>query len=367
MFRISDIDVMSISVPLKTPLKLAGITIGNAENIIVRIADSDGTVGWGEASSAPTMTGETPEGMVSAVKFMKNGLLDLEIQELSNIHPTLEKLMYGNQSAKAAIEMALVDIAAKRLNAPAYEVLGGAKRTKAPVISMIAGAGQDNETANALKLADLGFVAFKVKVGVGSAESDLARCRSVRQALGPEQRISADANQGYEKNDALTFAKSAGDAGLDFFEQPVAGHDLETMQACARAASIPLGADEGLHSIEDIRRHHEAGAASGGSLKTIKLGGLYPVLEAANLMQELGMNINLAGKIADTTIGSSMIAHLALVLPQLNWDVSITNQYLAADLVDNPLQIDKGHISVTDAPGFGFEPSEQHLQKFTVG
>ena len=77
------------------------------------------------------------------------------------------------------------------------------------------------------------------------------------------------------------------------------------------------------------------------------------------------MNVNLAGKIADTTIGSSMIAHLALVLPQLNWDTSITNQYLAHDLVDSPLTIKNGQVSVLDAPGFGYEPSEEKLLKFT--
>ena len=68
--RIRAITPMTVRLPLAKPLKLADGTIGTADNLLVRITDSDGDIGWGEAASAPTMTGETPEGMLAAVNFM---------------------------------------------------------------------------------------------------------------------------------------------------------------------------------------------------------------------------------------------------------------------------------------------------------
>src|SRR5256884_2069317 len=60
------VDAIPVALPLKSPMKMAGITISKAENLLVQIEAMDGTVGWGEASSAPTMTGDTLGGLVAA-------------------------------------------------------------------------------------------------------------------------------------------------------------------------------------------------------------------------------------------------------------------------------------------------------------
>jgi len=62
------VDAIPIALPLKSPMKMAGVTITTAENLLVRIETADGTVGWGEAASAPTMTGDTLGGLVCAVR-----------------------------------------------------------------------------------------------------------------------------------------------------------------------------------------------------------------------------------------------------------------------------------------------------------
>ena len=62
------VDAIPVALPLKAPMKMAGVTITKAENLLVRIEAADGTVGWGEAASAPTMTGDTQGGLVAAVR-----------------------------------------------------------------------------------------------------------------------------------------------------------------------------------------------------------------------------------------------------------------------------------------------------------
>jgi len=69
------------------------------------------------------------------------------------------------------------------------------------------------------------------------------------------------------------------------------------MAQVARHASVPIGADEGLHSNADIQRHHDVSAAQGGRLKMIKLGGMTRTYQAAKLCGTLGMSINMAGQI----------------------------------------------------------------------
>jgi L-alanine-DL-glutamate epimerase-like enolase superfamily enzyme len=362
MFRIAEIDAFAVAVPLKTPIKMAGIVIDTCDNLIVKITDGDGNVGWGEACSAPTMTGDMVEGMVAAANFMAARLKGAEIEDAAQLRDLIEPLMYGNHGSKSAIDGALYDLIGQHLGKPMYEILGGKAREQAPSYWMVAGGPDEMQIAGLRR--DEGYISFKVKVGVNAPEVDLERAGTARSVVGDGVCVSADANQGFSPKDALTFARGAGDAGLDFFEQPVMGHDIAAMRACAEACAVPIGADEGLHSIADIQRHHDEGAAAGGSLKLIKLGGAGEVMDAGRLMQSLSMKVNIAGKIADTSIGSAVIAHIAVALPTLAWDASVTNQYLADDVVADPIAIVDGHIVTPDGPGLGIAVDEAKLQKY---
>ena len=103
----------------------------------------------------------------------------------------------------------------------------------------------------------------------------------------PGLLICSDANQGWSREDALHYVRAIKGSGLDFFEQPVLANDIAGMAAVAAAADCAIGADESIHSLDDIRRHHERKAARGVSLKTIKLGGMQAVMTAGRLCEEL--------------------------------------------------------------------------------
>src|SRR5438874_3005225 len=103
------IDAIPVALPLKAPMKMAGITITKAENLLVRVESADGQVGWGEAPSAPTMTGDTLGGLVAAVRdHLAPALIG---KDASTDHrPLLQRLLVGNGGAHSAIEMALLDL-----------------------------------------------------------------------------------------------------------------------------------------------------------------------------------------------------------------------------------------------------------------
>lgn len=155
--RIKSVTPLWISLPLVEPIKMARTTVETAENLLVRVEDVDGFVGWGEASSAPTMTGETPESMVAAVNFMRPALEGLEIEDVSAFGQAIDGLMYGNAAAKSALDMAVYDLAGKRARKPVAELLGGIVRRDVPVLRMLAAADRVADVAAARRMAAEGF------------------------------------------------------------------------------------------------------------------------------------------------------------------------------------------------------------------
>ena len=97
MFKIAKIEACAVAIPLKMPIKMSGILIETCDNLIVKITDSEGNVGWGEASSAPTMTGETAEGLVAATKFMADRLTGIEITNHEGLVDLIEPLMHAKE------------------------------------------------------------------------------------------------------------------------------------------------------------------------------------------------------------------------------------------------------------------------------
>ena len=362
--NIQNVEIFSVSMPLKSRIKMAGVILDTADNLIIKISGDNGLIGWGEASSAPTMTGEFVEGMVSAAKFLKSMVVGSDIKNLADIKVLLNTPLYGNEGTISAIEMAMLDLFARTNNCSLIELLGGPKRDSSRALYMIAGGTIDEEIARAKEKQKEGFDAFKIKVGSNSAKEDLLRCSSIRKALGNTAFISADANEGFNLTEAKTFASEAGESGIDFFEQPVPADDISDIKDVASSTSVPLGADEGVHSLADISELVAASAVKGCSLKTIKLGGIVAVLEAARHAHALGLNINLAGKVAETSISGNAVSILSCLVPNINWDVSITNQYLDVDPVSESLTIDKGRVRAPTGLGLGTEVDLDILKPF---
>ena len=359
------IEPIAVSLPMTKPMKMAGVLIKAADNVLVRVELDGGHVGWGEAASAHSMTGETVESMMAAVRHMAPALLDMDGADIEAVSTRMDQLMYYNQSAKSAVEMALHDALGKALNKPVYELLGGKKRSRVPVLWLLGTGSIDGDIAEAKAKQAAGFVAFKVKVGVGDPLDDALRTRKVCEALGRGLLISSDANQGYSLEQALAYVKAVDGSGLDFFEQPISGHNIDGMATLAAATGIPIGFDEGLHGMEDLLQHHERKAARGCSLKTIKLGGLKGVMHAAELCQKLGMHVNLACKVAEWGIAAASLMQLAAAVPEVAWGVSITNQYLADDIVRATIKVVDGHAEVPGGVGLGVEVDEAKVRKYT--
>src|SRR5690349_12619364 len=105
------IDAIPVALPLAKLMKMAGVTIATTRNLLVRAEAADGTVGWGEAPEAPTMTGDTLRGLVAVAE---DRLVPAIIGQDARFRPALarrmEKALWGNTGARSAVDMALADL-----------------------------------------------------------------------------------------------------------------------------------------------------------------------------------------------------------------------------------------------------------------
>jgi muconate cycloisomerase len=363
--KIKRVEPIAVSFPMKKPVFMAGVEIRQADNILVRVEADNAVVGWGEAASAPTMTGETVESMMAAVAYLAAAVEERPAEDIAGTVAAMATRMYANQAAKAAIEMALHDLVGRATGRPAHALLGGKQRSRMAILGVIS----TGELASDLREAEHkkadGYSAFKIKVGIDKPLIDGERTRRVCEILGREALISSDANQGWSADEAVQYVRAVADAGLDFFEQPVHADDIDGMAAVAAAAAdIAIGADESIHSLADIRRHHERGAARGVSLKTIKLGGMRAVMEAGRLCDRLGLNVNVSAKTGESSIACAAATHIAAALPQIAWGLTLSNEGLSDDATARPIRIERGHVEVSDRPGLGIDVDEDRVRRY---
>ncbi|TMJ26431.1 MAG: hypothetical protein E6G96_14310, partial [Alphaproteobacteria bacterium] len=118
-----------------------------------------------------------------------------------------------------------------------------------------------------------------------------------------------------------------------------------------------------IHALEDLRRLHERCAASGASLKTIKLGGMRGAMEAGHLCDQLGLNVNVAAKTGESSIACAAAMHIAAALPQIAWGLTLSHDGLAEDVTTRPILIERGHVQISDAPGLGVEVDEDCVRQ----
>jgi muconate cycloisomerase len=364
--QIKTIEPIAVSLPMRKPVIMAAEVLRRADTVLVRIETDTGAIGWGEAAPAPVHTGDTLESIVSAVHYLSVVLRGGDPADISGVMTVMDGRMYGNHGAKAAIEIALHDLVGRATGKPVHALLGTKKRSRIPLLGVIGGGDFDGDLRDAESKKSAGVTAYKIKVGIDTPESDAARTRQICKVLGGGMLISADANQGYSVDQALTYVRAVNGSGLDFFEQPVAGEELAGMAKVAAATDIAIGADEGIHSLDDIKRHHDSKAARGVSLKAIKLGGIGAMTRAGELCDRLGMSVNISCKTGESSVACAAALHVASVIPNIGWALTLTHLGLAEDVARSPLPTGKGYAESLDRPGLGIDVDEDRVGRHRV-
>lgn len=365
--KILTIEAIPVALPLSKPVVMAGERIEHAHNLLVRVEAENGLAGWGEAASAPLMSGDVLPGMVAAVNdYLAPLVKGQDAMQRAKLARRCARALLHNTGAKCAVDMAINDLVGRHLGVALADLFGGALRETMQPMYLLGNPRVEDDIAEAKRKLDEGWTFFKLKIGIKRPLEEARAALDIRRALGDGVALCADANMGMSFADARLFAERAVEANLLFMEQPLHGDDADGMAALARVSPIPLNGDESIGSIASLLALHRAGAIQGANIKTIKMGGVSAAVHAMSVCGALGLSINLAGKVAESSIAAAAIVQLGAVAPNLDWGLNITHHYLAEDVTDTPLRIVDGTVQRPRGPGLGVAVSEARVSRMRV-
>jgi L-alanine-DL-glutamate epimerase-like enolase superfamily enzyme len=359
------VEVFGVAVPLVGPgFRNAYITKKTQKSAIVRLTAEDGTVGLGNIDPSPGYSIETIEQSLAALREHLSACV--HGQDAANPHrivAAMDAALRGHLDAKAAIEMACVDMLARRLGVPVHQYLGGAVVDTVRFNAWIGILPPDEAASEARKWFDRGFRSAKIKVG-GGIEADRERVRAVREAVGPTMALRADANAGYSVDQAIALGRLLEPFDLQLLEQPVADQDLAGMARVRQAIGIPVMADESITDHASLIAVIRADCADIVKLKVMKQGGFLKcrrMLETATaagmkvvIGHGFGLGVNTVAEIMLACTSAGVLEGLECVGPLKTAD----------DIVRAKLDLDAGSIAVPGGPGLGVELDDEKLRHF---
>ncbi|HUR58083.1 MAG TPA: enolase C-terminal domain-like protein, partial [Opitutaceae bacterium] len=323
----------------------------------------------GEASCTPRWSGEDQVTGAHLIRaYLEPMLVGENALEVERLAAKFRLAFAANHFTKAAVEMALWDIAGKAVGQPVYELLGGKVREFVPTKWSVSGVEPKAAAEIARWAVTQGFGAMKVKVGT-EPEADVARVAAVRAAVGPGIKLGVDANGGWSPAQALSVIARLREHGIAFVEQPLAPEEITAMANLKKSIGVPVIADESIYSQQDAKLLARLGAADVFSIYVGKAGGIGPARKIAEFAESAGLRCTVGSNL-ELGIGSAAMVHLALATrgitaEEFPCDI-IGPFFYEDDIVREALPIIGGAARANAKPGLGVELDEGKVERYRV-
>lgn len=365
--KIERVEVFGVAMPLVGEYKNAYLSKSVVKSAVVRITASGGAVGYGNIDPTP---GYSKESIDDSLRMLETRLAGLVTgMDPTNVHRVLAKMesaVDGYLDAKAAIEMACVDLSARVAGMPVYTYLGGAVKDRLQFNAWIGILPPDEAAKETLQWKTQGFRSAKIKVG-GNIEADRDRVKAIREAVGADFSLRIDANAGYDADTSIKLAGMVAPFNLQLFEQPVPADDIAGMarvRKAANAVGVPIMADESVLDHASLIRIIRMDAADIVKVKVMKQGGflntrrMIATAEAAGIRcvvgHGFGLGVNTMCEIMLAATSANVIDGLECVGPLKTRD----------DIVTHKLDLTKGSIALPAGPGLGVTLDDAKLAKY---
>lgn len=261
--------------------------------------------------------------------------------------------------ALAALDVALWDLRGKAQGLPWWRLLGGAD----PQVPVYAGGIDlqfplDDLLAQADDFQAEGFRAIKMKIGRERLSEDVARVAAMRQHLGADFPLMADANMRWRVDEAVRAARSLAEFGLVWLEEPTIPDDVAGHIRIVREGGVPIATGENFHSVYEFQQMIAAGGVDFPEPDVATLGGVTPWLKVAHLAETHNLPV--------TTHGAhDLQVHLLAAIPN--------SSYLEAHgfglerFIRHRMQIEDGRAIAPNRPGHGVEFDWEKLADLAAG
>lgn len=330
-----------LDLQLRHAFRISRSTSVRKENVLVVL--SDGTAqGIGEAAPS-AYYGESRASVLDALGHVP-ALLGDDPFDLEGLDRRLRQAIPSSPAGRAAVDIALHDLAGKRFGIPLYRLFG-LDPSRTPMTSFTIGLDDLDVIRQKVREA-AGFPILKVKLGAGN---DLQIVRTIREETDAVIRV--DANAGWTEDQAISTINALAEFGVEFVEQPLPPGDLDGLRRVRERVSLPIIVDEHVMTAADIPRY--AGCADGINIKLMKCGGLREALRMIYVARAHGLRVML-GCMIETSVAITAAAHLAPLVDYADLD----GHLLIANDPYHGVSVDRGRLVLPDRPGLGVEERE---------
>jgi L-Ala-D/L-Glu epimerase len=329
-----------VTVRFRTPFVSASGAAEVRELLLVRIEDSEGWVGLGEAAPLEPYDGVRLDDCRAALEDCRSVLAASDGSDRGELLRQCTRAAVLPQ-AVAAVDLALWDLAGRRDGEPAWHLLGAARPSPVEINQTIAAGDRAGAVAGGLKAREGGYRVVKIKVGIGD---DAGRLAALRAAAGPDMAIRLDANGAWAVSEAAAALRALAPAGIELCEEPV--HGLDELAAVSEQSDVEVAMDESA-ALPGALDHRVCGVVC---LKISRCGGITGTIEAARRARSAGYEVYLASTL-DGPLGIAAALHAAAVIgPDRACGLATLSQFEGRPPVLVPEQ---GRLSPPPGAGLG--------------
>lgn len=335
-----------------------GRYVDSLDSTVVAVDSDTGITGWGEV--CPLGAAYLPAfatGARAAIAELAPLLIGEDPRQVGRLGHLMDKTLKGHNYAKAPLDVAFWDLAARAAGLPVSVLLGGRHTERLDLMRALTIDAPEKMAAKAVAERAKGFKIFQMKVGEEPGD-DAERVRAVRKALGPGIRLVVDANASWRADQAIRFCRMIGDQDV-YVEQPCPSY--EECLKVRRSTSLPFLLDECLLTVEDVLRAHSDGAMDAMGMKISRMGGFTKSRLVRDLCAHLGIPFtsteSWGGDIVTATVNQFAAATPADVR---FWSFNF-NSYVTPGFADHAPKAEGGEMPVSTRPGLGLEPDAKKL------
>jgi len=350
--RITDVITTPVLIPFQKPAKWSGGTRRNAPALMIQLLTDEGVIGIGECVG-PTI----PTIQAIVEKEFKPFVIGKDpMQTELVLHQLEEYILNWSQIgyyAMAGIDIALLDLKAKILNTPLYNLLGGLYKKEVEFSGYLF---IDDPLVNAKEAEELvqkGYREIKIKVG-RDVEYDTSRIKEIRSAVGPDVKLRIDANQIWSVSTAIKAINKMAAYDLQLVEQPTPYYDIDGLATVSRNVPVPITADESCTNFDSALKLIEKRAVAAFTVYPSEAGGLLKAKQIVELADAYGIWC-VTGSWAETGIATMANAHLIAASRNFPFAADTHYGWYQSDVLTSPLAFANGKIAMTDKPGLGVE------------
>jgi O-succinylbenzoate synthase len=367
MLHVDRLTLREIRLPLREPFRISSGTVADRRILLLELHDADGPSAWSEsvAFDTPLYSPDTIDtAWIAVTEWIAPRVLGATFAHPRDIFPTLERDFRGHLMPKAAVEMGCWALAAEKQGVALAALLGGTRDVIETGISLGIQPTPAALVDRARAALAEGYRKVKIKIEPGR---DVQFVGAVREALGPEAPLMADANNAYtlDQVDALQELDAF---DLMMIEQPLAWDDLLQHATLQRMLATPVCLDESITSLDRARDMVALGAGRVVNIKPGRVGGFQPSLAIHDFCAANGIPVWCGGML-ESGVGRAHNVALAS-LPNFTkpGDVSPSARYWAHDVVSPEWTMDAaGRVRVPrDRPGIGVDVDVDRVDDLTV-